>query len=71
MEEQKELTTKGGNMRLGAYNCTLTEDSFSYHAYGTLEVMERHRHRYEFNNAYKATLTEKGLRIAGTNPEKT
>ena len=70
MEEQKELTTKGGNMRLGAYNCALADDSFSYHAYGTLEVMERHRHRYEFNNAYKDTLTEKGLRIAGTNPDK-
>jgi CTP synthase len=70
MEEQKELTTKGGNMRLGAYNCALADDSFSYHAYGTLEVMERHRHRYEFNNEYKDTLTEKGLRIAGTNPDK-
>lgn len=70
MEEQKELTTKGGNMRLGAYSCKLSEDSFSFHAYEKESILERHRHRYEFNNAYRDILTEKGLRIAGTNPEK-
>ncbi len=69
MEDQKELTTKGGNMRLGAYTCQLSKDSFSYHAYETDSISERHRHRYEFNNHYRDRLSEKGLRIAGTNPE--
>ena len=70
MDDQKELTTKGGTMRLGAYPCKLGKDSFSYHAYATDSISERHRHRYEFNNQYRDTLSEKGLRIAGTNPER-
>lgn len=70
MDDQKELTTKGGNMRLGAYPCKLSKDSFSYHAYETDSISERHRHRYEFNNHYRDRLSEKGLRIAGTNPER-
>ena len=70
MDDQKELTTKGGTMRLGAYPCELTKDSFSYHAYAADSISERHRHRYEFNNQYRDTLSEKGLRIAGTNPER-
>ena len=70
MEDQKDLKTKGGNMRLGACPCKLSEDSFSYHAYGTEMVEERHRHRFEFNNAYRDQLQEAGLRIAGTNPER-
>ncbi|MEN8661680.1 MAG: CTP synthase [Lentimonas sp.] len=70
MEDQKDLTTKGGNMRLGACPCKLSKDSFSYHAYGTEMVEERHRHRFEFNNAYRDQLEKAGLRIAGTNPER-
>ena len=57
-------------MRLGAYPCELAKDSFSYHAYAADSISERHRHRYEFNNQYRDTLSEKGLRIAGTNPER-
>lgn len=70
MDDQKELTTKGGTMRLGAYPCELAKDSFSYHAYAADSIYERHRHRYEFNNQYRDTLSQKGLRIAGTNPER-
>lgn len=70
MEDQKDLTTKGGNMRLGACPCELLEDSFSYHAYGEKNIQERHRHRYEFNNAYRDRLKDAGLRIGGINPER-
>ncbi len=70
MEDQKDLTTKGGNMRLGACPCKLSEDSFSRDAYGTTEIVERHRHRFEFNNAYRKQLEDAGLRIAGVNPER-
>ena len=70
MEEQKALKTKGGNMRLGAYDCNLWKDSFSYFAYGSETISERHRHRYEFNNDYREILLEKGIRFAGINPEK-
>lgn len=70
MEDQKDLTTKGGNMRLGACPCELTDDSFSFHAYGEKNIQERHRHRYEFNNAYRDQLVKAGLRIGGINPER-
>ncbi|MEO0509060.1 MAG: CTP synthase [Verrucomicrobiota bacterium] len=70
MEDQKDLTTKGGNMRLGACPCQLSEDSFSYHAYGSANIQERHRHRYEFNNHYRDRIEKSGLRIAGVNPER-
>ncbi|NBB80485.1 MAG: CTP synthase [Verrucomicrobia bacterium] len=70
MEDQKDLTTKGGNMRLGACPCELAADSFSIHAYGEKNIMERHRHRYEFNNTYLDQLKEAGLRIGGVNPER-
>jgi CTP synthase len=70
MEDQKDLTTKGGNMRLGACPCELAEDSFSYHAYGEKNIQERHRHRYEFNNTYRDQLIKSGLRIGGVNPER-
>ena len=69
MEEQKELTTKGGTMRLGAYECKLSKDSLSYEAYGQETVYERHRHRFEFNNAYREQLIAEGMRIGGVNPE--
>mgnify|MGYP005840560133 CR=1 FL=1 len=70
MADQKDLTTKGGNMRLGACPCNLADDSFSIHAYSKKTVFERHRHRYEFNNAYLDQLKDAGLRIGGINPER-
>ncbi len=69
MEEQKEITNKGGTMRLGAYNCTLDKDSFSYNSYKTLKIEERHRHRYEFNNKYLNDFTKAGMQCVGNNPE--
>ncbi|HIE56523.1 MAG TPA: CTP synthase, partial [Chromatiaceae bacterium] len=59
---------KGGTMRLGAYPCMLKPDTIAARAYGTGEVSERHRHRYEFNNAYLNTFEEKGLVISGKSP---
>lgn len=70
MEDQKNLTEKGATMRLGAYECALTPGSFSATAYGTEIVRERHRHRFEFNNAYRSQLASAGLRIAGIHPER-
>lgn len=70
MEDQKELTTKGNNMRLGACPCKLSDESCSYHAYERQEIQERHRHRYEFNNHYREQLEKAGLNIAGVNPER-
>ena len=98
MPDQRDLTTKGGNMRLGAYECLLTDGSLARKAYaaardwlniaeagswkgqtevfegnrtdGRLVVHERHRHRYEFNNAFREQLANAGLRIGGTNPER-
>jgi len=70
MADQKELTTKGGNMRLGSCPCKLTKDSFSFDAYGTEMIDERHRHRFEFNNDYREQLESKGLRVGGINPER-
>ena len=70
MEDQKTLTTKGGNMRLGACPCELTSGSLSFEAYGKKCIFERHRHRYEFNNNYREQLTKSGLRIGGINPER-
>ncbi len=68
MEEQKNLKDLGGTMRLGAFDCELDEDTLSRHAYGYESISERHRHRYEFNNAYREQLTAAGLRVAGVNP---
>jgi len=69
MEEQKGVKEKGGTMRLGAYPCVLKEGTFSHKAYGVKEISERHRHRYEFNNAFRETLEKAGLVIAGTSPD--
>lgn len=60
----------GGSMRLGAYECRLASDSTSRRLYGADVIAERHRHRYEFNNAYRERLREKGMRIAGLNPQR-
>ena len=69
MEEQKGISRKGGTMRLGAYPCTLTKGTFAQKAYGTLDISERHRHRYEFNNSYRDLLVSKGLMLSGINKE--
>ena len=69
MEDQKNIATKGGTMRLGAYDCNLKPGTKAAAAYGTSQISERHRHRYEFNNAYLDRLTEAGLTIAGVNPK--
>lgn len=69
--QKRDLTSdKGGTMRLGAYPCVLTEDSLAYKTYGTKELSERHRHRYEFNNKYRETLEKSGLVISGESPDK-
>jgi CTP synthase len=59
----------GGTMRLGAYPAILAEDTLTFQAYGHAEVSERHRHRYEVNNAYRDAMTRAGLRISGTSPD--
>ena len=68
MEEQKRITMKGGTMRLGSYPCTISKDTLAYKIYGTSEISERHRHRYEFNNAYLKAFTDAGLLNSGNNP---
>jgi CTP synthase len=60
---------KGGTMRLGAYPCVLKEGTAAYRAYGESQLMERHRHRYEFNNAYREKLSAAGLSITGSSPD--
>lgn len=69
LDEQRMITDKGGTMRLGAYPAVLTPNSLAARAYGTLEIQERHRHRYEFNNQYRDVLTQAGLAITGTSPD--
>ena len=69
MEDQKEISDKGGTMRLGAYDCVLKEGSKAAEVYKRKEINERHRHRYEYNNVYKDQLTEAGLIASGMNPE--
>lgn len=68
MEEQKHITQKGGTMRLGAWDCSLSKGSKIYQVYGEEHISERHRHRYEFNNEYKKPLEESGLLCTGINP---
>ena len=67
MESQKNITKKGGTMRLGAYPCILDKNSNSYKLYKNIEINERHRHRYEFNNEYKELLEKKGMVFSGKN----
>ena len=70
MPEQVGVTAKGGTMRLGRYPCVLAEGSRARAAYGTAEVFERHRHRYEFNNQFRTELEEAGLRLSGLSPDR-
>lgn len=69
MESQKNITEKGGTMRLGAYTCRNADGSVAKEAYGTDVIRERHRHRYEFNNKYRTRFENAGLMCSGENPE--
>ncbi len=69
MPDQVGVTTKGGTMRLGRYPCVLQPGSRAAALYGTEEISERHRHRYEFNNDFRGALAEGGLRAAGVSPD--
>ena len=69
MESQKTISRKGGTMRLGGYACELSEGSRVREIYGKDCVRERHRHRYEFNNAYLDRFQQAGMRCSGRNPE--
>jgi len=69
MEEQKSIIDKGGTMRLGGYKCIISKNSKAYEAYGKTEIVERHRHRYEFNNNYFDDFKNNGMMPVGINPE--
>ena len=69
MPDQVGVTAKGGTMRLGSYPCHLKEGSLAASVYGELEIHERHRHRYEFNNDYREALTDAGLSLSGLSPD--
>ena len=69
MESQKEVTEKGGTMRLGAWDCTVAKNSKTYDAYQSAQISERHRHRYEFNNEYLKAIENAGMKATGINPK--
>lgn len=69
MADQVDVEDKGGTMRLGAYPCVLEEGTISYAAYGSQEISERHRHRYEVSNQFREILQENGLKLAGLSPD--
>jgi CTP synthase len=69
MEEQKNITDKGGTMRLGAWKCDIKPDTLAYTIYGAESISERHRHRYEYNSEYIEVLEKAGLKASGVNPE--
>jgi CTP synthase len=69
MEHQKKITAKGGTMRLGTYPCHIKEDSLAFQIYSKTDIRERHRHRWEFNNAYLGQFEEAGMMASGKNPE--
>ncbi|MGH9649893.1 MAG: CTP synthase, partial [Terriglobales bacterium] len=71
LRELRGIDELGGTMRLGAWICKLTPGSLAHQAYGTLEISERHRHRYEFNREYEALLTGAGLKVTGATPDGT
>lgn len=68
LEEQEKVENMGGTMRLGALPCHVKKDTLAYKAYKSDEVMERHRHRYEFNNEYREDFQKNGFKIVGTSP---
>ena len=69
MPDQEDVEDLGGTLRLGSYPCVLAEGSRSYELFGKKEIQERHRHRYEVNNAFRKELDEKGMSIVGTSPD--
>ena len=69
MEEQKALTMKGHTMRLGAYPCHLSKGSLARSIYGADDISERHRHRYEFNDAFRKPMEKAGMKVSGVNPD--
>jgi CTP synthase len=69
LDEQRNITDKGGTMRLGAQSMMLIAESKTFACYGTPNILERHRHRFEFNNEYRERLQSAGLLIAGTSPD--
>jgi CTP synthase len=69
MEEQKSIDTKGGTMRLGNYPCVLQNGTLAARLYGREKISERHRHRYEFNNTYRAEFGAKGMVLSGLSPD--
>ncbi len=69
MEEQKNITDMGGTMRLGSYECKINKNSNVFRAYKKINITERHRHRYEFNNEYLKMFEAKGMKATGINPE--
>ena len=68
MEDQKQVENKGGTMRLGAWECVLSEGSIAHSVYKQTTISERHRHRYEFNENYKIQIESKGMIASGVNP---
>jgi len=70
MEHQKDITDRGGTMRLGKWPCKIDPDSKIATLYNAVEISERHRHRYEVNNSYRSRLSESGLRFPGTSPDE-
>ena len=70
MEDKKNLVNIGGTLRLGNYDCHLIKDTLAYKSYKKIDIKERHRHRYEFNNKYREILEKKGLVISGINRER-
>jgi len=71
LRELRGVDELGGTMRLGAWPCRLVPGSFAHHAYGSLEISERHRHRYEFNREYEEVLVAHGMSLSGTTPDGT
>jgi CTP synthase len=69
MEAQKKVTAKGGTMRLGSYPCDIKEGTLAYNIYGEAHIQERHRHRWEFNNAYLKSYEDAGMIASGKNPD--
>jgi CTP synthase len=70
MDSQRQVTDKGGTMRLGAYPCRLREGTMAREVYGTTEISERHRHRYEVNNEYRDMLSSRGMVFSGVSPDE-
>ena len=70
LEEQKKVKDLGGTMRLGAYPCRIKKNSLAYKVYRKQNILERHRHRYEFNNQYRKQLERKGMVFSGIYPKQ-